>query len=155
MRPARAQNRFMSRKLLLRAEDALPWNAIAPDVYGDKIVMVNVFAVRASADRWTLIDAGLPYSAAKIVAWAEDLFGPGTKPESILLTHGHFDHVGALRTLVEHWDVPVYAHRLEMQYLDGTSEYPPPNPAADRGMMSWLSPLYPKGPIDLGPRLRS
>ena len=52
------------------------------------------------------------------------------------------------------WDVPVHAHPLEHPYLDGTRAYPPADPSIADGLMSLLSPLYPRGPIDLGPRLR-
>jgi hypothetical protein len=31
-------------------------------------------------------------------------------------THGHFDHVGAREKLAEKWDVPIYAHELEVPY---------------------------------------
>ena len=70
------------------------------------------------------------------------------------LTHGHFDQVGSLQSLLEHWDVRVYAHALEMPYLTGRSKYPPPDPMVGGGSMAWLSPLYPRGPIDLGNRVR-
>ncbi len=51
--------------------------------------------------------------------------------------------------------MPVYAHDLEMPYLTGRSKYPPPDPAVGGGAMSFLSRLYPRGPIDLGARVRT
>jgi glyoxylase-like metal-dependent hydrolase (beta-lactamase superfamily II) len=66
------------------------------------------------------------------------------------LTHGHFDHVGPLETLAEEWDVPVYAHALEHCYLNGTESYPPPDSTVGGGLMSLLSPLYPRKPVDVG-----
>ena len=50
--------------------------------------------------------------------------------------------------------MPVYAHRLEFPYLNGSASYPPPDPSVGGGLMARLSPLYPRAPIDLGPRLR-
>ena len=34
------------------------------------------------------------------------------------MTHGHFDHVGSLEKLANEWHVPVYAHYLEVPYLN-------------------------------------
>src|ERR1700710_183150 len=75
-------------------------------------------------------------------------------PSAIVLTHGHFDHVGPLETLAKEWDVPIYAHKLEHPYLNGTKSYPPPDPTVGGGLMSLLSPLYPRKPGDVSERLR-
>ena len=117
------------------------------------IVNIYFYGRPGAADRsWVLIDAGLPFSTAKIVAAARERFGPDSRPLAIVLTHGHFDHVGDLPELADYWDAPVYAHPLEMPYLTGHSKYPPPDPAVGGGAMSFLSRLYPRGPIDLGIR---
>jgi glyoxylase-like metal-dependent hydrolase (beta-lactamase superfamily II) len=119
--------------------------------------MVNVYfaGVEGAGDRsWVLIDAGLRGWTGSIVAAAERRFGAGARPSAVVLTHGHFDHVGGLPRLAELWDVPVYAHELELPYLDGRSPYPPPDPSVGGGAMARLSFLYPRGPIDLGARLR-
>lgn len=122
------------------------------DVAYMKILMVNVCFVGAAGNhtRWVLIDCGLPDSADIIIEAAEERYGSGCRPEAIILTHGHFDHVGAARELVEHWNVKAYAHKMELPYLTGEANYLPPDPSVDDGMMAKIAPLYPHAAINLG-----
>ncbi|CAG9619291.1 MBL fold metallo-hydrolase [Sutcliffiella rhizosphaerae] len=39
------------------------------------------------------------------------------KPLAILLTHAHFDHIGAVDEVREKWDIPVYVHKKEKDWL--------------------------------------
>ena len=120
------------------------------------IVNVVLHGPSGAGDRgWVLVDAGVPGSRSTIERVAAARFGAGARPAAIVLTHGHFDHVGALEALAGEWDAPVYAHPLEHGFLDGSRSYPPAAPSIEDGLMSLLSPLYPRGPIDLGPRLRA
>jgi glyoxylase-like metal-dependent hydrolase (beta-lactamase superfamily II) len=131
---------------------------VTESVAGLRIGIVNVYfyGARGAGDgRWVLIDAGLHGADDRIVRAAEGLYGEGTRPAAIVLTHGHFDHVGALRDLALLWDVPIYAHELELPYLDGRSAYPPPDPTVGGGAMAALSRLYPRGPIDVREWLRT
>nr|WP_218937519.1 MBL fold metallo-hydrolase [Antarcticibacterium flavum] len=43
-----------------------------------------------------LVDAGMAKSGEGIIKVAEKRFGKGNKPAAIILTLGHFDHVGGL-----------------------------------------------------------
>jgi len=103
---------------------------------------------------WVLIDAGVWGTKQAIVQSAETKFGKGARPQAIVMTHGHFDHVGALPELAEYWDVPIYAHALEHPYLNGSEQYPPPDPTVGGGLMAALSRFFPRGPIDVSRWLR-
>jgi len=125
---------------------------VAPGVGFMRCAMVNVAAL-GDRSRWMLVDAALPGYASAIRRAAESRFGAATRPAAVLLTHGHFDHVGSLQELLDAWDVPVFAHHLELPYLTGRSSYPPPDPLVGGGAMSLLSRLYPRGPIDITNRI--
>ena len=98
---------------------------------------------------WVLVDAAIIGAAGSIEKAAAKRFGADARPAAILMTHGHFDHVGVLKHLAEKWDAPIYAHPLELPYLDGRASYPPGDPTVGGGLMSRLSPLYPTGPVDV------
>ena len=130
---------------------------VTHDVAGLKTLFVNVFFIGepGAGNPWVLVDAGLPGYTGQIKKKAEALFGPGTKPDAIILTHGHFDHTGSLKALLNQWDAPVYAHPLELPYLTGKSSYPPPDPAIGGGFMSYSSFIFPIGPDDFGDRIKA
>jgi glyoxylase-like metal-dependent hydrolase (beta-lactamase superfamily II) len=130
---------------------------LTPDLVRLRIAFVNVyFSGRPGMQNdWVLIDAGLAMGAAQILSVAANRFGDEARPAAIVLTHGHFDHVGALEPLLAVWDVPVYAHPLELPFLTGRADYPPPDPTVGRGLMARLSPLFPERGIDLGDRVRA
>jgi glyoxylase-like metal-dependent hydrolase (beta-lactamase superfamily II) len=130
---------------------------VADGVACVRTAIVNVYLCgpEHAGDRgWVLVDAGMPGSAARIRTAAAKRFGAAARPSAIVLTHGHFDHVGALEELADEWDVPVYVHPLELPYLTGRTAYPAPDPTVGGGAMAVLSFLYPRGPIDIGTRAR-
>lgn len=133
----------------LQKKTATNFFQVAPGVWGMKDVCVNIYMVLNPFDgSWVLVDAGLKWSARNIKKMAQQLFGD-SKPSAIIITHGHFDHVGSLEKLIKEWNVPVYAHFLEMPYLTGKSSYPPPDPSVGGGLMSLMAWAYPSGPINV------
>ena len=102
---------------------------MTPDLYCFTVQIVNVifYGIAGEGNDWVLIDAGMPKSAEMIKEEAENRFGKENPPKAIILTHGHFDHVGGLIDLLEIWDAPVYAHELELPYLTGQKNYPKPD----------------------------
>jgi glyoxylase-like metal-dependent hydrolase (beta-lactamase superfamily II) len=123
---------------------------VAKDVWGTKDIFVNMYMIRNPEDgSWVLVDTGLRSSYARIKKMAASLFGEGSKPSSIILTHGHFDHTGSLKKLADEWKVPVYVHYMELPYLTGRSSYPPPDPSVGGGLMSSMSWVYPRKAINV------
>jgi len=130
--------------------------AVMPDIYSYTIQIVNIALVgNAESGEFVLVDAGMPGSADEIISLTESRFGSNSRPKAIVLTHGHFDHVGAIIELVEHWNVPVYAHELELPFLTGKSSYPEPDPTVEGGMVAKMSPMFPNEPINLGSHVQS
>jgi glyoxylase-like metal-dependent hydrolase (beta-lactamase superfamily II) len=122
---------------------------VAEGVWGRKDAFVNYYIIKdETSGAFALVDAGLKWSASSIKKMTEEIVSDG-RPAAIILTHGHFDHVGALKTLAEEWDIPVYAHAMELPYLTGKSSYPPADSSVGGGAMAAMSFLYPCGPIDI------
>lgn len=113
---------------------------------------VNAYLVDVADGGWVLIDTGLHGFKRRIRVAAEMRYGKGARPNAIVLTHGHFDHIGTVKDLAEEWDVPVYAHRMEAPYLRNESSYPPFDPTTE-GFMAKFSRFMPTHGIDLGDRL--
>jgi hydroxyacylglutathione hydrolase len=83
----------------------------------------NCFLLRADgSDRTLVVDPG--DEAEKIAGAIGEL---GVTVEAILITHCHFDHIGAVAPLARETGAPVYCPRIEAPVLaDITSWTPPP-----------------------------
>src|SRR5690606_6463679 len=129
---------------------------VRPDVYYYTNQIVNlIFIGKPGAKNWTLVDAGMPSSGKEILAAAEKRFGENNPPQAILLTHGHFDHVGSIVYLLDKWgNVPVFAHPDEFPYLTGQQAYAEPDPTVEGGLLAKISKLYPNDPIQIAPVLK-
>ena len=100
---------------------------VTPGVTRLALGIVNAYLVGEVGGPWVLVDAGTPGNAERIRAEAQERFGARSRPEAIVLTHGHADHSDSAAELADLWDVPVYAHRFELPFLTGLSAYPPPD----------------------------
>lgn len=125
---------------------------IAPDICLLQFKVVNACLI-GSADSWALVDTGIHTSADYIIKTAKERFGQDSSPQLILLTHGHFDHIGSVLDLAETWDVPVFAHELEIPYLTGKRVYPLPVPIASEGLIAKISLPFPYRSINLDYRV--
>ncbi|MBS4209605.1 MBL fold metallo-hydrolase [Bacillus sp. FJAT-50079] len=43
------------------------------------------------------------------------------KPLAVVLTHAHFDHIGAVDAVRDEWNIPVYIHKVEAEWLTNPS----------------------------------
>ncbi|MBY5447183.1 MBL fold metallo-hydrolase [Rhizobium leguminosarum] len=130
-------------------------SVLSSDLAYRRMSIVNVvfYGDPTTPEPWVLIDTGLSTSADRIKACAALRFGD-RRPAAIVMTHAHFDHAGSVENLASTWDVPVFAHPLEMPYLEGQASYPPADPLAGGGAMTLFAPLYPRSPVDVRPRLK-
>ena len=119
---------------------------IADDVGRLGVVFVNLYVV-TTEQGYVLIDTGLP-GFKPLIRQAVEAFVGDRACRGIVLTHGHFDHAGNVAELARDLGVPVYAHRLEMPYLTGGSDYAPADPTPG-GAICMMSRVFPTGGYDL------
>jgi glyoxylase-like metal-dependent hydrolase (beta-lactamase superfamily II) len=122
---------------------------VRPDIYMLDFRVVNAFILKTGGEHWILVDTGLENSSNFIIEEAENIIGE-TRPDAIILTHGHFDHVGSLKVLTEHWDVPAYIHANELPYITGQKDYPLPDNTKGEGLVTFMSETFPHTAIDIG-----
>jgi glyoxylase-like metal-dependent hydrolase (beta-lactamase superfamily II) len=84
-------------------------------------VQENCFLLRRDgSDRAVIVDPG--EEAPRLLAAIEEL---GVTLDAILLTHTHFDHVGAVAPVAKATGAPVYCPELETQVLADIMAYVP------------------------------
>lgn len=69
----------------------------------------NCYILHDEGDSCVVIDPG--YEPERILSQVERL---GLQVEAVLLTHGHFDHVGAVRDIAADTGCKVYIHEAEL-----------------------------------------
>ncbi len=75
---------------------------------------------RDGSDKGLIIDPG--EEAPRLLAAIDEL---GIELEAILLTHCHFDHIGAVTPVAEATEAPVYCPKLEVPLLADIMAYVP------------------------------
>lgn len=77
------------------------------------MVQTNCYLAMNRESRETLIIDPAD-EAARIVRRIDEL---EAVPAAILLTHGHFDHIGAVKALKERYQIPVYIHKADWDLM--------------------------------------
>jgi len=68
--------------------------------------------ILSSGDGAIIVDPG--DDASKIITY---LATKELKPAAIFVTHGHFDHIGALKEVQAKYEIPVYTHKDEAEFF--------------------------------------
>lgn len=87
-------------------------------------VQTNYYCIEDAEKNCLIIDPG--EDAPRII---EEVESKKLVPQAILITHGHFDHIGAVDKIRDHFNIPVYIHELEKDTLispaaNGSTRYP-------------------------------
>lgn len=72
----------------------------------------NTYSVVSSQKNALIIDPGA--EAKKLIQWIKD---NQWTPCAILLTHCHFDHIGALDEIRAEFNIPAYVHPIELNWV--------------------------------------
>ena len=75
-------------------------------------IQTNCYIISNDAKECLIFDPG--EEADKIIAFLQK---KQLTPIAILLTHAHFDHIGAVDALREKYEIPAYLHKLEKDWL--------------------------------------
>ncbi|ANU23480.1 MBL fold metallo-hydrolase [Planococcus donghaensis] len=87
-------------------------------------IQTNCYIISDDQKNCLIFDPGEESAKIEAVVKKKNL-----KPLAILLTHAHFDHIGAVDDIRERYTVPVYLHHLEKDWLNrpnlnGSGKYP-------------------------------
>jgi hydroxyacylglutathione hydrolase len=75
-------------------------------------LQTNCYILWNDRNKCLIIDPGA--EGEKLVNWLNE---NNLEPLAILLTHAHFDHIGAVDTVRDTYNIPVYIHEKESDWL--------------------------------------
>jgi glyoxylase-like metal-dependent hydrolase (beta-lactamase superfamily II) len=91
---------------------------VAPGVHRYADGLVNWYLVQ-DGDELLLVDTGWPNSWSRVVAAVQELGRSPGDLRSVLLTHGHGDHLGSAERVRREWGTPVRARTEEVDRVRG------------------------------------
>jgi glyoxylase-like metal-dependent hydrolase (beta-lactamase superfamily II) len=107
---------------------------LLPDLYFLRMPIGHVYLWR-DFDGLTLIDSGVPGSAAPIADAIRALGHDPAEVRRLVLTHAHADHTGSAAEIAEWGGVTVLAHRAEAPAIRGQESVPAPR------LADWEKPI--------------
>ncbi len=87
----------------------------------------NCFVIEAD-EGVTLVDAGFPGTWRLVAAALREVGRSVDDVRGLIITHGHFDHLGFARHLQQRYAVPVWAHPADAAIVRSPYRYRPQRP---------------------------
>lgn len=81
------------------------------------MLQTNCYIVEDDQSRALIVDPGA--KAEKVIAFLEK---EHITPVAIVLTHGHFDHIGAVDALYQQYHIPIYMHHDDYELVSQPSK---------------------------------
>lgn len=75
-------------------------------------LQTNAYVLRNDKKECIIFDPG--HEGEKLISYLQQ---EGLKPLAVLLTHAHFDHIGAVDDVRDAYTIPVYLHKEEQYWL--------------------------------------
>lgn len=97
-------------------------NEIVPGVYRLTGGGTNLYVI--TGQELTLIDTGLPGSYTGIMSFVRSIGRSVEDIGSIIITHNHIDHIGAVQDLRSLTDAKVFIHKAALSESDTDPSYP-------------------------------
>jgi hydroxyacylglutathione hydrolase len=88
------------------------------------LIQTNCYIISDESGNCLIIDPG--EESGRLIRKIKSM---ELKPTAILLTHTHFDHIGAVDSIRDRYNIPVYVHEEEQEWLlnpklNGSAKYP-------------------------------
>lgn len=97
---------------------------------------ISAWLVQAK-DGIYIVDTGMAFMGRAVLQQAQKL----GEVKGVLLTHGHSDHVGGLKHIIKGTEPPVFAHRIELPYIEGKQPFPGRKKAQALAAPNLIKPL--------------
>ena len=120
-------------------------------------VVANIY-ILVDDDGLTIIDAGLPRSEKKILAYVASLGKSASDVKRIILTHSDLDHVGALAALQKATGARTYASQIEADAIAAGKPSRQINPSGfslRRILFALIGPFFKAKPVQVDEILSS